>query len=85
MRIAPWNSAPILSIGLWALLAPQAAFAAVDPEVQVMLDTLWVVICGILVFFMNAGFGLLETGLQQAKPCIHEEHQNTADDHPKRV
>ena len=78
MRTAPWNSAPILSIGLWALLAPQAAFAAVDPEVQVMLDTLWVVICGILVFFMNAGFGLLETGLCRAKNAVNILAKNFA-------
>ena len=26
-------------------------------SVQVMLDTLWVVLGGILVFFMNLGFG----------------------------
>ncbi len=32
-----------------------------------IIDTVWVVLCGALVFFMNAGFGLLETGMCRAK------------------
>ncbi|MFT7623035.1 MAG: Amt family ammonium transporter, partial [Myxococcota bacterium] len=44
---------------------------AVDPSVQVMIDTVWVVLAGILVFFMNAGFGLLETGLCRAKNAVN--------------
>ncbi|MEC8023968.1 MAG: ammonium transporter [Myxococcota bacterium] len=68
--------------GLWAglviCLLPQVAWAAVDPEVQVMIDTLWVVICGILVFFMNAGFGLLETGLCRAKNAVNILAKNFA-------
>jgi Amt family ammonium transporter len=34
---------------------------------QVMLDTVWTMIAGMLVFFMNAGFALLEAGLCRAK------------------
>ncbi len=44
---------------------------AVDPELQIALDTVWVVVAGILVFFMNAGFGLLETGLCRAKNAVN--------------
>lgn len=40
-------------------------------ETKVMLDTLWVVIAACLVFFMNAGFGMLETGLCQAKNAVN--------------
>lgn len=32
-----------------------------------LLDTLFVVVCALLVFFMNAGFALLETGLCRAR------------------
>jgi len=35
------------------------------------LDTLWVVVTACLVFFMNAGFALLETGLCQAKNAVN--------------
>lgn len=42
-----------------------------EMETKVMLDTLWVVITACLVFFMNAGFGMLETGLCQAKNAVN--------------
>lgn len=38
---------------------------------QVTLDTLWVMIAGFLVFFMNTGFGLVETGLAQSKNTVN--------------
>ena len=44
-------------VALAALLPTRDAFAAVDPEVAVMIDTVWVVLAGILVFFMNAASG----------------------------
>ena len=36
---------------------------------KVGLDTLWVVIAAFLVIFMNAGFGMLETGMCRQKEC----------------
>lgn len=54
-----------------AMAAPQLAAAAVDPETKVMLDTLWVLIAGFLVFFMNAGFALVESGLCRAKNAVN--------------
>src|SRR5688572_6453056 len=38
---------------------------------KVAMDTLWVVITACLVFFMNAGFALLESGLCQAKNAVN--------------
>jgi len=35
------------------------------------MDTLWVVLAACLVFFMNAGFGMLETGLCRAKNAVN--------------
>ncbi len=40
-------------------------------QTQLMLDTLWVMIAAILVFFMNAGFALLESGLCRAKNTVN--------------
>ena len=42
-----------------------------NPEVRVVLDTLWVLITAMLVFFMNAGFAMLETGLCRAKNAVN--------------
>ncbi len=38
---------------------------------QVIADTLWVLIAGMLVFFMNLGFGMVEAGLQQEKNSVN--------------
>ncbi|WP_111706501.1 ammonium transporter [Lutibacter citreus] len=36
-------------------------------ETNAVLDLMWIVICGILVFFMQAGFTLVEVGFTRAK------------------
>jgi Amt family ammonium transporter len=41
-------------------------------DTNAVLDLMWVLICGILVFFMQAGFTLVETG--QIKE--HREYNN---------
>jgi Amt family ammonium transporter len=40
-------------------------------QAKIALDTLWVMITAFLVFWMNAGFALLETGLCQAKNAVN--------------
>ena len=40
-------------------------------QAKVALDTLWVMVTAFLVFFMNAGFAMLETGLCQAKNAVN--------------
>ena len=42
----------------------------------VIADTLWVLIAGMLVFFMNLGFGMVETGLQQSKNSVNISAKN---------
>lgn len=42
-----------------------------DLDTKIVADTLWVIITACLVFFMNAGFGMLETGLCQAKNAVN--------------
>lgn len=56
-----------------ALVAASPAFAqatAPDPT-QVALDTVWVMVAAFLVFFMNAGFAMLEAGLCRAKNAVN--------------
>lgn len=67
-----WRGArAIVPVSAFALLSsvPLLSYAADDPATKfaVVADTVWVILCGALVFFMNAGFGLLETGLCRAK------------------
>ena len=40
-------------------------------NLQVALDTLWVLVAGFLVFFMNAGFCMLETGFCRSKNAVN--------------
>jgi Amt family ammonium transporter len=38
---------------------------------KIALDTVWVLIAGMLVFFMNLGFAMVESGLARAKNCVN--------------
>lgn len=40
-------------------------------ETKVIVDTLWVLITGMLVFFMNLGFALVESGFAQSKNTVN--------------
>jgi Amt family ammonium transporter len=40
-------------------------------ETKVILDTLWVVVAAMLVFFMNLGFAMVEAGFARAKNCVN--------------
>jgi len=53
------------------LATPGIAHAAIEPETKVALDTLWVLLTAFLVFFMNAGFALVESGLCRAKNAVN--------------
>ena len=41
------------------------------PAMQRNIDHVWTLVCGILVFFMQAGFVLLEMGAVRAKNSIN--------------
>jgi len=45
--------------------------AAPQSDLRVGVDTIWVLVTAMLVFFMNAGFALVESGLCQAKNCVN--------------
>ena len=40
-----------------------------DPKI--VLDTLWVLVTAMLVFFMNLGFAMVESGFARAKNCVN--------------
>ena len=63
----------ILSVAL-AIFASAPGLMAADPttaELKIAADTLWVIIAAALVFFMNLGFAMLETGLCRAKNAVN--------------
>ncbi len=61
----------VLLISLFVLLAmPGFALAADEPTAvsnAVAIDTVWVLLAAFLVFFMQAGFAMVETGFTRAK------------------
>lgn len=50
---------------------PVATLTGSVDTLKVAGDTFWVLITGALVFFMNLGFGLVESGLQRQKNCVN--------------
>ncbi len=45
-------------------------------ESKIMIDTVWVLITAMLVFFMNLGFGAVESGFARAKNCVNIMSKN---------
>ncbi|MBN1563987.1 MAG: ammonium transporter, partial [Anaerolineae bacterium] len=53
--------------------------AAAIANVATSLDTVWVLIAGFLVFFMQAGFGFLEAGFVRSKNVVNIMAENFLD------
>jgi Amt family ammonium transporter len=60
-------------------VTPSTTFAQELPTTQDYLNNLWVFIAGVLVFFMQAGFALVEAGLTRAKNVVNIFAKNVAD------
>jgi Amt family ammonium transporter len=67
--------------GATALLValPTVAYGQEGPDTQAILDNIWVFMAGILVFFMQAGFALVEAGLTRAKNVVNIFAKNLSD------
>ncbi|MGI9615230.1 MAG: ammonium transporter [Acidimicrobiales bacterium] len=70
--------AVMTAVGLWLLSSGPAA-AQEGTASQVLLDNLWVFLAGVLVFFMQAGFALVEAGLTRAKNVSNIMMKNLMD------
>jgi Amt family ammonium transporter len=72
MKLIGWTS---LLVGAVPAFAQATAAPAIDPAalsgLRVGLDTVWVLVAGMLVFWMNAGFALVESGLCQSKNAVN--------------
>lgn len=68
---------PLLLTGLlgpgWAI----ADTGTIDP--QIALNSVWVVLAGVLVFFMQAGFALVEGGMARSKNTVNVIMKNYMD------
>ncbi|MBU2649147.1 ammonium transporter [bacterium] len=49
------------------------------PAINYALDTVWVILAAILVFFMQAGFALVESGFTRAKNAVNIMMKNMMD------
>lgn len=55
-----------------AAVEPAPAPAPLTPaDLKVMIDTMWVMVTGMLVFFMNLGFAAVESGMCRSKNCVN--------------
>ena len=64
------------------LFLSSASFAENAPniqEIRLSLDSVWVVVGGILVFFMQAGFALIESGSVRSKNTVNVLMKNYMD------
>lgn len=69
---APMPEAPAAAETTSAAPAdPVATLTSNASALRIGMDTMWVLIAGMLVFWMNAGFALVESGLCQAKNCTN--------------
>ena len=74
------ETAPAAAEAVAAATDAAAEAAPADPittltedsgKLRVAVDTLWVLLAGALVFFMNTGFACVESGLCRAKNCVN--------------
>jgi ammonium transporter, Amt family len=67
--------------GAVAIIAvvPSVAFAQEGPDTQAILDNIFVFLAGCLVFFMQAGFALVEAGMTRAKNVVNIFAKNMMD------
>lgn len=68
----------LFALGIFAVLTVCNSAYAQTPEggpspadLKVMADTIWVLVTAFLVFWMNAGFGFVESGLCRSKNAVN--------------
>ena len=83
--IAAGNTAVVLAVEPAAppaqetAAAPAAAEAPTPAEVQKNLDFVWTLVAAFLVFFMQAGFAMVESGFTRAKNAVNIMMKNLMD------
>jgi Amt family ammonium transporter len=73
-KVGVWVWLALLGTSLslaWAAESTPPDIAQTVAELKVMLDTVWVMLTAFLVFFMNLGFALVESGLTRSKNTVN--------------
>jgi len=77
------KSLSLLCLGLLVSTFSSTAFsadtAATIASAHLAIDTVWIVVAGALVFFMQAGFALLEGGMVRSKNTVNVVMKNYTD------
>ncbi|TYQ16497.1 UNVERIFIED_CONTAM: ammonium transporter [Acetivibrio alkalicellulosi] len=68
-----------LIIILTVILLPSLVFAEDEVNTLISIDTMWVLIAAFLVFFMQAGFAMVEAGFTRAKNASNIIMKNLMD------
>src|SRR3989339_2259479 len=68
----------LMAAGL-ALAQDPAGAKTLEANPQAPVDYVWVLVCGFLVMFMQAGFAMVETGFCRAKNATNLMAKNTID------
>jgi len=74
-----FNRSRLLFTALLFTLLPVPTLAADLATLQTATDTIWLVSAGALVFLMQAGFALLESGMARAKNTVNVLMKNYTD------
>ncbi len=72
----------ILAVPITAGAAEEATASAVDvvkDELQTNINIVWTCVAAFLVFFMQAGFAMVETGFTRAKNAVNILMKNLMD------
>lgn len=84
INLSRWRNAFLLAITFLLIfkgsaIAQELTWEESYQSLQVTIDTVWVLIAGMLVVFMNAGFAMLETGLCRSKNAVNVLSKNLID------
>lgn len=79
MRRKLFIGSSLATLLLMLISSPAMAQEELTPATQFVLDNLWVFIAGVLVFFMQAGFALVEAGLTRGKNVANIMMKNLMD------
>ena len=66
-----WTKTFLLLLLLLGLAAPVSAAPQTVESLELSVNLVWVMFGAVLVFFMHAGFALVETGFSRAKNALH--------------
>lgn len=90
MSTGPWRVPITILLSLMLLIVASSAVLAGDPTGEELmaaaddptgeaLTFVWMIVAGVLVFFMQAGFGLVEAGFAKAKNTVNIWSKNYMD------